>query len=77
LQFNKVIDQNSGTLEIGIKESAAVSDLLTLKVYEFPFINVLWIGIVVMVTGLVMSIVQRVRKPKMSVARTKKTSSVV
>lgn len=62
LRFNKVLDQEKGELEIGIKESSAITDLITLKVYEFPMINVLWLGIVVMVAGFVMSIVQRVRK---------------
>jgi len=60
LKFNKVIDQKTGKLEIGVKESAAITDLITLKVYEFPMINVLWLGVLVMVIGLVMSIIQRV-----------------
>ena len=59
LQFNKVIDQAKGKLELGVKESGAITDLITLKVYEFPLINVLWIGVVVMVTGFVMAIRQR------------------
>ncbi len=61
LQFNKVIDQNTGKLEIGVKESSAITDLITLKVYEFPMINVLWLGVVVMVVGFIMSIVQRLK----------------
>ena len=60
LQFNKVVDQTSGKLEIGVKESASITDLITLKVYEFPLINSLWLGIVVMVVGFGMSIKQRV-----------------
>ncbi|RXK85810.1 cytochrome c biogenesis protein CcsA [Filimonas effusa] len=66
LKFNKVIDAAKGRLEIGVKEDKTMSDLLTLKVYEFPFINILWIGVIVMVTGFVMSMVQRMRKPKMA-----------
>ena len=62
LQFNKVKDQATGELELGVKESSAVLDFVTLKAYEFPFINVLWIGILVMVVGIVMSIVQRVKQ---------------
>ncbi|TAG11390.1 MAG: cytochrome c assembly protein [Sphingobacteriia bacterium] len=64
LKFNKVLDQSSGKLEIGVKESESITDLITLKVYEFPMINILWIGIVVMVVGLVMSIIQRVKLNK-------------
>jgi len=62
LQFGQVKDQSQGLLEIGVKESTAVLDFVTLKVYEFPFINVLWLGILVMVTGIAMSIVQRVKQ---------------
>ena len=66
LQFNKVADQKNGVLEIGVKETASVNDLLTLKVYEFPFINLLWLGVMVMVAGLVLSIVQRVKRARLS-----------
>ncbi|MBS1639656.1 MAG: cytochrome c biogenesis protein CcsA [Bacteroidetes bacterium] len=62
LKFNKVINGDAGKLEVGVKESSAITDLVTLKVYEFPMINVLWIGIVIMVIGFVMSIRQRNRK---------------
>ena len=59
VQFNKVIDQAGGKLELGVKESGAINDLITLKVYEFPLINVLWLGVVIMVTGFGMAIRQR------------------
>lgn len=59
VQFNKVKDDKH--LEIGFKESGAITDLVTLKVYEFPMINVLWIGIIVMVIGFVLSILQRIK----------------
>ncbi|MEI8075964.1 MAG: cytochrome c assembly protein, partial [Bacteroidota bacterium] len=60
LQFNRVIDQAGGRLEIGVKESGAITDLITLKVYEFPLINMLWLGVVVMTIGFGMSIRQRI-----------------
>jgi cytochrome c-type biogenesis protein CcmF len=62
LQFAQVKDQTKGLLQIGVKESTAVLDFVTLKAYEFPFINILWIGVLVMVVGIVMSIVQRVKQ---------------
>lgn len=61
LKFNRVIDQKTGRLEIGVKESGSITDLITLKVYEFPMINVLWLGVMVMVAGFLMSVYQRVR----------------
>lgn len=62
IRFNKILDGSSGKFEIGVKESAAMTDLITLKVYAFPMINILWLGVVVMVTGFFMSIYQRVRR---------------
>jgi cytochrome c-type biogenesis protein CcmF len=62
LQFSQVKDQTKGLLQIGVKESSSVLDFVTLKAYEFPFINVLWLGVLVMVVGIVMSIVQRVKQ---------------
>ncbi len=67
LKFNKVIDQKTGKLEIGVKESSAITDLITLKVYEFPMINILWLGVMVMVVGFVMSIIQRLKTSRRSV----------
>ncbi len=66
LQFSQVKDQEKGVLELGVRETSGVLDFVTLKAYEFPFINVLWLGIVIMVVGLVMSIVQRNRKTKLA-----------
>ncbi len=63
-QFNTVKDQSKGLLEISVKETSAILDFVTLKAYEFPYINVLWLGIMVMVVGIVMSIVQRVKQLK-------------
>lgn len=62
LQFNKVIDQEKGTLELGVKESKELLDLVTLKVYEFPMINVLWLGIIIMFFGFILSVFYRVRQ---------------
>jgi cytochrome c-type biogenesis protein CcmF len=62
ITFNKIIDQQTGKLEIGVKESKSLTPLLTLKVLQFPMIKLLWLGVAVMVIGCIMSIVQRVRR---------------
>jgi cytochrome c-type biogenesis protein CcmF len=59
-----VLDQDKGILQIGVKESGSITDLITLKVYEFPMINILWLGVIVMVVGFVMSIIQRYKALK-------------
>jgi cytochrome c-type biogenesis protein CcmF len=63
LQFNKVADEKKRLLEIGVKENRNMNPLMTLKVYQFPFIALVWIGVIIMVAGFIMSIVQRVRNP--------------
>ena len=40
---------------------------ISLKVYEFPQINLLWLGILVMINGFIMSIIRR-RKQALRVA---------
>jgi cytochrome c-type biogenesis protein CcmF len=67
LRFNKVIDTKTGALDIGVKESSVLTDLLTLKVYQFPFITLLWIGVMIMVIGFVMSILYRNKLNRLSV----------
>ena len=70
IQFNQVKDQQKGLLEMGVKETSGVLDFVTLKAYEFPFINVLWLGIVVMVIGFFMSIYQRLKTNVKMVSKT-------
>jgi cytochrome c-type biogenesis protein CcmF len=61
LNFNKVVDQTKGILEIGLKESSALSNLITLKAYEFPFINILWLGVIIMTLGFMISTWARIK----------------
>lgn len=68
LKFNRIVDEQKGILEIGIKEDRRMNDIVTLKVYEFPFINVLWIGIVIMIIGFAMSMYRRIQTMKLRVA---------
>ena len=60
-------DTKTGALDIGVKESSVLTDLLTLKVYQFPFITLLWIGVMIMVIGFVMSILYRNKLNRLSV----------
>lgn len=54
-------DPSKKEVEIGIKESSAILDFITLKVYEFPGINVLWLGVIVTVIGVFISMVRRIQ----------------
>lgn len=69
VNFNKIAD--SQKIEIGVKESTAILPFVSLKVYLFPYINVLWLGIIIMMIGFAMSIVWRVKtmRPKMKAVK--------
>jgi cytochrome c-type biogenesis protein CcmF len=55
--LRKVADHNK--VEILTKESSAMIPFVSLKVYEFPHINLLWLGILLMIFGFIMSILRR------------------
>jgi cytochrome c-type biogenesis protein CcmF len=46
-------------IQLLTKESADMVPFVSLKVYMFPQINLVWIGVIVMMTGFVMSIAYR------------------
>ncbi len=46
-------------IKVGIKESDQLIDFVTVKAYIFPFVNLVWLGLIVMAIGLVISMLQR------------------
>ncbi|MFC4261623.1 cytochrome c biogenesis protein CcsA [Ferruginibacter yonginensis] len=46
-------------IRIGIKESDKLIDYVTVKAYIFPLINLVWIGLIIMAAGIVLSMLQR------------------
>lgn len=63
LKFAGVNTENK-KIKIGIKESDRLIDYIALKAYIFPYINLVWIGLVVMALGLLLSLVRRLELPK-------------
>jgi cytochrome c-type biogenesis protein CcmF len=61
--FN-LIKKNSGEVQIGIKESDAVMRYITLKAFNFPMINLLWLGTIIMVIGFMVSMVYRFNRAR-------------
>jgi cytochrome c-type biogenesis protein CcmF len=57
------VDPDKGTIQLGIKESDRMIDFVTLKAYVFPYINLVWLGLVLMAIGLVMSMLFRLKIP--------------
>jgi cytochrome c-type biogenesis protein CcmF len=52
------VDENK-KIRLGLKESNTLIDYVTVKAYVFPLINLVWIGLVIMAAGLVLSMLQR------------------
>jgi cytochrome c-type biogenesis protein CcmF len=57
LRFSGVTDNQR--IKIGVKESDKLIDFVTVKAYVFPFINLVWLGLIIMAIGLVMSMIKR------------------
>ncbi|MGK2864367.1 MAG: cytochrome c biogenesis protein CcsA, partial [Chitinophagaceae bacterium] len=60
VRINSVKEDTSGA-DIGVKESSAILEYVTLKAYKFPFINVLWLGIIITAIGIIISMVRRIQ----------------
>ena len=58
IQLNK---SDGKQVEIGIKVPSTVTQYLTLKTLKFPFINLLWLGTIIMAVGFVISMVRRIQ----------------
>jgi cytochrome c-type biogenesis protein CcmF len=52
---------SAGRVELGIKESNAVMRYITMKAYRFPWINLLWLGTIIMVIGFMISMYFRIK----------------
>ena len=68
LRINKVDDDGTGA-DIGVKESSAILEYVTLKAYKFPFINVLWLGIIITAVGILISMVRRIQLNRLRAER--------
>jgi cytochrome c-type biogenesis protein CcmF len=53
-------------IKLSVKESNAVLDFITLKAYQFPGINVLWLGIILMTIGFLLASVNHILKNRKS-----------
>ena len=60
------INPNEGSIEIQMSEKVSnAKDFVVLEAYMFPFINVLWLGCLVMVIGTIVAIIERRRLNKL------------
>lgn len=59
LKFAGVTDGHK--IKLGIKESDKLIQYITLKAYVFPYINLVWLGLIIMALGIIMSAVKRAK----------------
>lgn len=67
VRFSKILPKDN-KIELEVKESATFKDYIVMKALVFPFINVLWIGTLIMIVGFLMSIYQKVKALKRKTA---------
>jgi cytochrome c-type biogenesis protein CcmF len=46
-------------IKLGVKESSTFIDFITVKTYEFPWIGLVWIGLIIMAIGITISMMHR------------------
>ena len=66
VQLQKV---SNNSAELGIKESNSIMQYVTLKAYKFPFISVLWLGVIIMVIGFMISMFRRISMNKITLKK--------
>ena len=60
------IDPEEGHVEITMSEKASnAKDFIVMKAFIFPYINVLWLGCIIMALGTFIAIMERIRKFKL------------
>ncbi|WP_217606177.1 cytochrome c biogenesis protein CcsA [Chitinophaga sp. GbtcB8] len=68
VRFSKILPKEN-KIELEVKEAGTFDDYIVLKAFIFPFINVLWIGVLIMIAGFVMSMYQRIKGNKQTPVR--------
>ncbi|MEO6327942.1 MAG: cytochrome c biogenesis protein CcsA [Ginsengibacter sp.] len=59
---------NNNKFKLSVKESDIPADFVTLKAYVFPYINFVWFGLIIMVAGIILSLVRRVKASPLAAA---------
>jgi cytochrome c-type biogenesis protein CcmF len=55
------ITEDQKKLKVGVKESDTLIDFVTIKAYVFPWIKAVWVGLILMAIGFVMSVLYRTK----------------
>jgi cytochrome c-type biogenesis protein CcmF len=60
LRLTGITDKNE--FKLSVKESDIPADFVTLKAYIFPYINLVWVGLIIMIAGIGLSLLRRVKE---------------
>lgn len=58
------VTEDQQKIKIGVKESEKLIDFVTIKSFIFPYINLVWVGLIVMAFGFMISIIKRANANK-------------
>ena len=61
LRFKKIVDQEKGSFAFEMVDNNLSKNMITVKVYEFPLINFLWLGVIIMVIGSFIAVLGRIK----------------
>ncbi len=57
------IDPSTGKIEISLQEKKSnTKDFIVMQAIVFPYINILWLGAIIMAIGTLLAIIERIRK---------------
>jgi cytochrome c-type biogenesis protein CcmF len=59
VRFNRITTDQK--FDIGVKESSRLTPFVTLKVLKFPYINLVWLGTLIMIAGFILSLLRRMK----------------
>jgi cytochrome c-type biogenesis protein CcmF len=59
IRFDRILPAQK-KIELQVKQSDVVNDYIVMKAYVFPFINILWIGTLIMILGFLLTFRKRV-----------------
>jgi cytochrome c-type biogenesis protein CcmF len=61
------IDPETGEVQISLQEKKSnVRDFIVMQAMIFPFINILWMGCIIMVIGTLLAIIERIKKGRVA-----------
>lgn len=61
-----VKSKDSASVQMLIRQTNPLDDFIVLKTLVFPYINVLWLGVVIMVIGFFMSLIPLIKQKIMA-----------